>query len=120
MPAPPNRSTSKGFTADTDASILVQGGSLRTWSFPSPAVEQVQVVLSSEGRPVDADVQLWHGPAARGRPCSHTGLEAHVCLFAAGASVEKWGHASGTKSLHQAGLSPAAKGICSGRLRPAE
>tara|TARA_Y100000389_G_C17467718_1_gene527190 strand:- start:2185 stop:3045 length:861 start_codon:yes stop_codon:yes gene_type:complete len=43
-------------------SILVQGGSLRTWSYRSPKVEQVQVVLSSEGRPVDADIELWHGP----------------------------------------------------------
>ena len=30
--------------------ILVQGGSLRTWSYRSPAVEQVQVMLSTEGR----------------------------------------------------------------------
>ena len=43
-------------------SILVQGGSLRTWSYRSPKVEQVQVVLSSEGRPIDADIELWHGP----------------------------------------------------------
>ena len=41
---------------------LVQGGSLRTWSYRSPAVEQVQVVLSTEGRPLDADIELWHGP----------------------------------------------------------
>ena len=45
-----------------DSSILVQGGSLRTWSYRSPAVEQVQVVLSTEGRPLDADIELWHGP----------------------------------------------------------
>lgn len=45
-----------------DNSILIQGGSLRTWSYRSPAVEQVQVVLSTEGRPLDADVELWHGP----------------------------------------------------------
>ena len=38
-----------------DSSILVQGGSLRTWSYRSPSVEQVQVVLSTEGRPLDAD-----------------------------------------------------------------
>jgi hypothetical protein len=48
--------------AQTDASILVQGGSLRTWSYRSPAVEQVQVVLGTEGRPLDADIELWHGP----------------------------------------------------------
>ena len=46
----------------TDSSILVQGGSLRTWSYRSPAVEQVQVVLSTEGRPLDADIELWHDP----------------------------------------------------------
>merc|ERR1719174_211035 len=42
--------------------VLVQGGSLRTWSYPSPEVDQVQVVLSTEGRPMDADIELWHGP----------------------------------------------------------
>jgi len=45
-----------------DGSILVQGGSLKTWSYRSPAVEQVQVVLGTEGRPLDADIELWHGP----------------------------------------------------------
>ena len=45
-----------------DASILLQGGSLRTWSYRSPAVEQVQVNLATEGRPLDADIELWHGP----------------------------------------------------------
>ena len=45
-----------------DSTILVQGGSLRTWSYRSPSVEQVQVVLSTEGRPLDADIELWHGP----------------------------------------------------------
>ena len=45
-----------------ESAILVQGGSLRTWSYRSPMIEQVQVVLSTEGRPLDADVELWHGP----------------------------------------------------------
>merc|ERR1719454_33958 len=47
---------------EVDSAILVQGGSLRTWSYRSPAVEQVQVVLGTEGRPLDADIELWHGP----------------------------------------------------------
>lgn len=46
----------------SDTSILVQGGSLRTWSYRNPAVEQVQVLLSTDGRPLDADIELWHGP----------------------------------------------------------
>jgi hypothetical protein len=50
------------FGGTFDSSILVQGGSLRTWSYRSPLVEQVQVVLSTEGRPLDADIELWHGP----------------------------------------------------------
>jgi hypothetical protein len=47
---------------EVDSSILVQGGSLRTWSYRSPSVEQVQVCLGTEGRPLDADIELWHGP----------------------------------------------------------
>ena len=46
----------------TDSSILVQGGSLRTWSYRSPSVEEVQVILGTEGRPLDAEIDLWHGP----------------------------------------------------------
>jgi len=42
--------------------ILVQGGSLKTWSFQSPMIEQVQLTLTSEGRPIDSDIELWHGP----------------------------------------------------------
>ena len=45
--------------ADT---ILVQGGSLKTWSFASPALERLQVRLTTEGRPLDADIELWQGP----------------------------------------------------------
>merc|ERR1719163_5149 len=45
-----------------DAAILLQGGSLRTWSYRSPAVEQVQVNLATEGRPLDADIELCNGP----------------------------------------------------------
>jgi len=52
----------RGAPPGIDSTILVQGGSLRTWSYRSQAVEQVQVVLSTEGRPLDADIELWHGP----------------------------------------------------------
>ena len=47
---------------NVDNSLMIQGGSLRTWSYRSPVIEQVQVVLSSDGRPLDADIELWHGP----------------------------------------------------------
>ena len=42
--------------------VLLQGTSLRTWSYRNPAIEQVQVILSSEGRPIEADVELYGGP----------------------------------------------------------
>merc|ERR1719337_251900 len=57
-----NSFSAAGTPSRDDTTILVQGGSLRTWSYRSPSVEQVQVVLSTEGRPLDADIELWHGP----------------------------------------------------------
>eukprot|EP00545_Synedropsis_sp_CCMP1620_P011321 CAMPEP_0119031208 /NCGR_PEP_ID=MMETSP1176-20130426/41426_1 /TAXON_ID=265551 /ORGANISM="Synedropsis recta cf, Strain CCMP1620" /LENGTH=683 /DNA_ID=CAMNT_0006987599 /DNA_START=40 /DNA_END=2092 /DNA_ORIENTATION=+ len=45
---------------DTSTPVTVQGGSLRTWSFPS--VERVQVLLKTEGRPLQANIDLWQGP----------------------------------------------------------
>jgi hypothetical protein len=44
------------------AKVKVQGGSLKTWSFASPAIERIHVVLKTECRPLDADVSLWQGP----------------------------------------------------------
>jgi len=45
-----------------ESSTLLQGGSLRTWSYRSRSVEQVQILLGTEGRPLDADIELWNGP----------------------------------------------------------
>mmetsp|Transcript_92902 Transcript_92902/g.248594 ORF Transcript_92902/g.248594 Transcript_92902/m.248594 type:complete len:350 (+) Transcript_92902:66-1115(+) len=47
---------------DSRSAVIVQGGSLKTWSFPNPSVERVQVVMNTEGRPLDADIELWQGP----------------------------------------------------------
>jgi len=45
---------------DAGSPITVQGGSLRTWS--TPYAERIQVLLRTEGRPLNANVELWHGP----------------------------------------------------------
>jgi hypothetical protein len=47
-------------------SLTVQGGSLKTWSYRSPK-EQLQVILHTQGRPLDADIELWCGP--NNTPC---------------------------------------------------
>jgi hypothetical protein len=43
-------------------STKVQGGTLKTWNFNSPSVEAVHVGLKTNGRPLDADIELWQGP----------------------------------------------------------
>jgi len=45
-----------------DNEILVQGNTLKTWTFNSPVVERVMVDIGTEGRPFDAEVDLWQGP----------------------------------------------------------
>lgn len=47
---------------DVANAVRVQGGSLRTRSFTNTGVERVQVLMKTEGRPLNADVELWHGP----------------------------------------------------------
>ncbi len=57
-----NTNVNKYSSSLNDNSVLIQGGSLRTWSYRSPATQQVQAVISSEGRPIDADIEVWNGP----------------------------------------------------------
>ena len=47
----------------TDAFNVVQGGgSLRTWAQRDPSAGERQIFLGSEGRPIDAEVEIWKGP----------------------------------------------------------
>ena len=50
-----------------DAFVTVDGGSLVTWQCTSQKVEEVQMVLKTGGRPLDADVEVWNGPG--NSPC---------------------------------------------------
>jgi len=58
----PSKTESTGSSNRWNKSLTVQGGSLKTWTYASPAVERVQVSLMTEGRPLDADIDLWQGP----------------------------------------------------------
>ena len=40
----------------------LESGSIRTWSYKSYDISRVQVNLKSNGRPLDASIELWNGP----------------------------------------------------------
>lgn len=42
--------------------IQIHGQSLKTFSYTSPNIERIQLLISSEGRPIDSNLELWNGP----------------------------------------------------------
>lgn len=40
----------------------IQGGSIKTWSCIAPDIKGVEVIVGSEGRPINANLELWNGP----------------------------------------------------------
>lgn len=47
---------------DIEPDETVYGDTLRTWAFPAPSSTSTQVVLKTDGRPLNADVEIWCGP----------------------------------------------------------
>jgi len=52
----------KDITPDGSLTQRVEGMTRKTWKFNDITKDTVQVAVTSEGRPVNADVQLWIGP----------------------------------------------------------
>jgi len=44
-------------------SVKVQGNTLKTWDIGKESVERVQLSIRSDGRPIDANIELWHTPS---------------------------------------------------------
>ena len=54
--------TMKDITPDGKLSQRIEGKTRKTWKFNDVSRDRVQLALTSTGRPVNADVQLWLGP----------------------------------------------------------
>jgi len=52
----------KEITPDSSLVQRVEGKTRKTWKFNDLSKDRVQVAVTSEGRPVNADIQLWLGP----------------------------------------------------------
>jgi len=52
----------KDITPDGSLVQRVEGKTRKTWKFNDLSKDRVQLAVTSEGRPVNADVQLWLGP----------------------------------------------------------
>jgi len=52
----------KEITPDGKLMQRVEGQTRKTWKFNDLSKDRVQVAVTSEGRPVNADIQLWIGP----------------------------------------------------------
>jgi hypothetical protein len=50
-----------GELADSSEPVIVQGGAVKTYSF-SPTVASVQILLATDGRPLNARIELLQGP----------------------------------------------------------
>ncbi|GAX19720.1 hypothetical protein FisN_19Hh307 [Fistulifera solaris] len=48
--------------AEAAAPTIIQGNSLRTWSFPSEDIQRVQLLIRTQGRPLHSNVVVWQGP----------------------------------------------------------
>jgi len=49
-------------TPDGSLAQRIEGQTRKTWKFNDYSKDRVQVAVTSEGRPVNADIQLWLGP----------------------------------------------------------
>jgi len=52
----------KEITPDGSLAQRIEGNTRKTWKFNDLSKDRVQVALTSEGRPMKADIQLWLGP----------------------------------------------------------
>ena len=47
---------------DTAQEQIVQGRTLKTWTYSTKDVDRVQFALKTDGRPLNANIELWEGP----------------------------------------------------------